>query len=205
MADQTYTAGQVLTAAQQSQLQANIGMPQITPTSVTGGTIGSFGTVTTSATQSTLTINGVFSALFDSYHIVVSNMTMSSTAAGTNMFLKLATGGIAAGSNYNYGIARVDLAAGTVSAQNAALGAAGVLIGSGTGDKFGTSLDINNPFLATHTIFPNLSFAQVSTGYCGSGSGLHQTSTSYDGFQISVSGGGTFGLGTVAIFGYRKG
>jgi hypothetical protein len=204
MADQTYTAGQVLTAAQQSQLQANIGMAQITPTTVTGGTIGSFGTVTTSATQSTLTINGVFSALFDSYHIVVSNMTMSSTAAGTNMFLKLATGGSAAGSNYNYGIARVDLAAGTVSAANAALGAAGVLIGSGTGDKFGTSLDVNNPFLATHTIFPNLSFSQISTGYCGSGSGLHQTSTSYDGFQISVSTG-TFGLGTVAIFGYRKG
>jgi hypothetical protein len=203
MADQTYTAGQILTATQQTQLQSNIGLAQITPTGVTGGTIGTYGTVTTSATQSTLTVNGVFSANFDSYRIVISNMTMSSTTSGTNFFLKLATGGAAAGSNYNYGIARVDIAAGTVSGVNAALGAAGVLIGSGTGDKFGTALDLNNPFLATHTIFPNLSFSQINTGYCGSGSGMHQTSTSYDGFQLSVSSG-TFGLGTVAIFGYRK-
>jgi hypothetical protein len=203
MADQTYTSGQILTAAQQSQLQANIGMSQITPTSVTGGTIGTYGTVTTTATQSTLTVNGVFTSTFDSYHIVISNMTMSSTAAGTNFTFKTALAGTPSSTAYNYGIARVDLASGAVSGVYAATGLNGIIIGSGTGDKFGTSFDVINPFLATHTIFPAISFSQVTTGYCGSGSGMHQASTSYDGFQLAVSTG-TFGLGTVAIFGYRK-
>jgi len=203
MADQTYVAGQVLTAAQQSQLQANIGMAQVTPTSVTGGTIGTYGAVTTTATQSTLTVNGVFTSAFDSYHIVISNMTMSSTASSTVMFLKMAASGTPASTNYNYGYARIDVATGAVSGTNAALGSNGVILGVGTGDKFGTTFDVVNPFIASHTLFPQLSIVSISTGSMGIGTGMHQTSTSYDGFQLTVSTG-TFGLGTVAIFGYRK-
>ncbi len=203
MADQTYVSGQVLTAAQQTQLQANIALSQVTPTSVTGGTIGTYGTVTTTATQSTLTVNGVFTSTFDTYRIVISNMTMSSTAASTSFTFKTALAGTPSSTAYNYGIARVDLASGAVSSLFAATGLNGIIVGTGTGDKFGTSFDVVNPFLATHTIFPDISIAQVTTGYCGSGSGMHQASTSYDGFQLAVSSG-TFGLGTVAIFGYRK-
>jgi len=203
MADQTYTAGQILTAGQQSQLQENIGMAHITPTSVTGGTIGTYGTVTTTAAQSTLTINGVFTSGFDSYRIVISNMTMSSTSSLTVIFMKMSLAGTAASTNYNYGYARIDVATGAVSGTNAALGANGVILGVGTGDKFGTTFDVVNPFIASHTLFPQLSIVAASTGSMGIGTGMHQTSTAYDGFQLSVSSG-TFGLGTVAIFGYRK-
>ena len=160
-------------------------------------------TQTIGSAVASVTITGAFNATFDSYKIVLSNVTMSSTAASTSIFLRMHDGTNPAITNYNYGIPRVDLAAGTVSSFVSALGSNGILIGTGTGDKFSTTCDVLNPFIASHTIFNNLNVSQVSTGYSGAGAGMHQTSTSYSIFDIRPSTGTLTG-GTIAVYGYGK-
>ena len=160
-------------------------------------------TQTIGTTVASVTITSAFNATFDSYKIVLSNVTMSSTAASTSIYLRMHDGTNPAITNYNYGIPRVDLAAGTVSSFVSALGSTGILIGTGSGDKFSTTCDVLNPFIASHTIFNNLNVSQVSTGYSGAGAGMHQTSTSYSVFDIRPSTGTLTG-GTIAVYGYGK-
>jgi hypothetical protein len=117
--------------------------------------------------------------------------------------MKMHDGTNPANTNYNYGIARVDMAAGTVSGTSAALGVNGIIIGVGTGSKFGTSFDVINPNFAANTIFPNISLTPISTGSTGMGAGLHQTATSYTALQILPSTGTLTG-GTIAVYGYGK-
>ena len=191
MAVKTFTSGEVLTAADTNTYLNNGGLVY-----VKGQTIG------TGVTSQLIT--SVFSSTFDSYRVVISGMTMSSSAYTTNVFAKMHDGTTTANTNYNYGIARVDMAAGTVSAYNAALGTAGVQVGVGSGDKFGTTFDVINPFIASHTIFNNLSVSSPSTGYSGSGAGMHQTSTAYPSLTILVSTGTMTG-GTIIVYGYRYG
>lgn len=159
-------------------------------------------TVGTAAVPS-VTVSNAFSVDYDSYRIVISNVTMSSTASGTVIYLKMHDGTNPANTNYNDGFARIDIAATTVAGVATALGTNGVTIGRGTGDKFGTSLDVVNPNFATHTLFPQLSALNVSSGYMYIGAGMHQTSTAYTGFQIAPSTGTLTG-GTIRVYGYRN-
>jgi len=152
---------------------------------------------------STVVVSSAFSSTYDSYRIVISNVAMSATGTGTVVYCKMHDGTNPANTNYNFGFARVDIAATTLAGVTAALGVNGVLIGRGTGDKFGTSFDIVNPNIATHTLFPSLSGQNVSTGYMYMGAGMHQTSTAYSGFQIATDTG-TFTGGTIAVYGYKK-
>lgn len=177
------------------------GLELITPTGATNGTVSN-GSVTIGSTVSSVTINGVFSSTYSSYRVVMSNITMSSTAAGTGVYVRMHDGTNPASSNYNLGIARIDIAAGTVSAVTVSLGVNGVLAGYGTGDKFGSSFDVINPNLATHTLFPSMTGVNVSTGYMSVGAAMHQTSSAYTGIIVNPTTG-TFTGGTIAVYGYR--
>jgi hypothetical protein len=146
-------------------------------------------------------VTSAFSATYESYKIVLANVTMSSTSAATTILTRMHDGTNPAITNYNYGIAGVDLANGNYTNFRLQLGASGILVGTGTGDKFGCNYDIVNPFIAAHTLFPNISLMQISSGYCGSGSGMHQTSTSYSAFDIRPSTGTLTG-GTIYVYGY---
>jgi hypothetical protein len=152
---------------------------------------------------STVVVSSAFSSTYDSYRIVFSNVTMSSTATSTYVALKMHDGTNPANSNYNTGFVRVDLANGNTSGNVATLASIGVIIGYGTGDKFGTSIDVINPNIATHTLFPSVSGVNSSTGYMSMGAGMHQTSTAYTGIQIAPSTGTLTG-GTIAVYGYKK-
>jgi hypothetical protein len=191
MADQTFTTAQILTAAQMNTLNANIGL-----TYVKGQTIGTG--------VSSQVITGCFSGAFDAYRVVISNMTMSNTSAGSFIYAKMHDGTNPASSAYNYAIPRVDLANGTVSATYGRSQTTGVVVGSGTGDRFGTSFDVINPFVAYHTIFTGLTISNDTTGYAGAGSGMHQASTSYTSLQI-IPSTGTITGGTIIVYGYRYG
>ena len=191
MAVKTFTTAEVLTSSDTNTYLANSGLVY-----VKGQTIG------TGVTSQL--ISGCFSATYDAYRVVITNMTMSSTAYSTSVFAKMHTGSAAASSAYNYGIAQVDMAAGTVSANKQLSGTNGVFIGGGTGDKFGTSFDVINPFIATHTLFPVISVTADTSGYSGSGAGMHQISTAYSSLQILVSTGTMTG-GTIIVYGYRYG
>ena len=190
MAVKTFTT-EVLTSADTNTYLANSGLVY-----VKGQVVG-----TTVASQ---VITSCFNGTYDAYRIVISNVTMSSTVYTNNVYAKMHDGTNPASTNYNYGIARVDMAVGSVSAYNAALGTAGVIIGVGSGDKFGTTFDVVNPYIASHTIFDNLSVSSPSTGYSGSGAGMHQVSTAYSSLQI-IPASGTMTGGTIIVYGYRYG
>ena len=204
MAIKTFTTGEVLTAANTNTYLANSGSVAIVPTSVTLGTIIS-GTASATANSAvaSITLNGVFSSTYDSYRVVISNLTMSSNGSGTAMYAKMHDGTNPASSGYNYGVTLIDMSTAAVSATKAISATTGVIIGTGVGDKFGTVIDVVNPNIATHTLFPNLSIMQITTGYSGTGAGMHQISTAYTGIQILPSTGTITG-GTITVYGYRK-
>jgi hypothetical protein len=131
-------------------------------------------------------------------------MTMSSTIQSTAIYAKMHDGTNPASSAYNYAIPRVDLANGTISAAYGRSQTTGVIIGTGTGDKFGVAIDVINPFIASHTIFGGLTISNDTSGYSGAGSGMHQASTSYTSLQI-IPSAGTITGGTIIVYGYRYG
>ena len=190
MAVKTFST-EVLTSADTNTYLANSGLVYV-KSQVVGTTVAS------------QVITSCFNGTFDAYRVVISGVTMSNSAYTTTVFAKMHDGTNPASTNYNYGIPRVDMAVGSVSAYNAALGTAGVIIGVGSGDKFGTTFDVINPFIASHTIFDNLSVSSPSTGYSGSGAGMHQVSTAYSSLQI-IPSTGTISAGTIIVYGYRYG
>jgi hypothetical protein len=177
---------------------------------VSGGTaVGNSGlvyvkgqTIATGVTAQVIT--GCFSGTYDSYKVVISNVTLSSNGSGTAVYAKMHDGTNPASSGYNYGIPLVDMTIGTVTSTKGISQTTGVVIGTGVGDKFGTSFDVINPNLATHTLFPDLSIMQITNGYSGVGAGMHQNSTAYTSLQIVLSTGTMTG-GTIIVYGYRYG
>lgn len=204
MAIKTFVSGEVLTASDTNTYLANSGLVAVAPSSVTNGSIISgTASATANATVSTIVLKDVFSSTYDSYRIVISNLTMSSTASGTIIYAKMHDGTNPASTNYNWAFIRLDIAAGVSAVSSGALQTDGVIVGRGTGDKFGTTFDVVNPNLATHTIFPFLSGVNVSTGYIYTGAGMHQTSTAYTSIQFAPSTGTITG-GVFTVYGYRK-
>ena len=191
MAIKTFTTGEVLTAADTNTYLANSGLTYVKSQLIGTGV----------ASQ---VITTCFNGTYDAYRVVISNMTMSSTAQGTSVYAKMHDGTNPASSAYNYGIPRVDLANGAVSAKYGSSQTTGVVIGSGTGDKFATSFDVLNPFIASHTIFGGLTISNDTSGYAGIGAGMHQASTSYTSLQI-IPSTGTITGGTIIVYGYRYG
>ena len=204
MAIKTFSVNEVLTASDTNTFLANAGLVTVIPSSVTNGSIIS-GTASATANSgaANVVVNGVFSSTYDSYRIAISNLTMSSTSAGTLIYLKMHDGTNPANSNYNLGWVRIDIAAVTLSAGSLNLANTGIIIGAGTGDKFGTTFDVVNPNIASHTIFPQISAINVSTGYSYIGAAMHQTSTAYTGFQL-IPSSGTITGGVITVYGYRK-
>jgi hypothetical protein len=180
-----FISGEILTAANMNA----VGLWLIKSQTVTG-------------TPSAVVIPSAFSADFDSYRVVISNLTMSANAYTTNVFVKMHDGTNPVSANYNFGVPRVDLGSGAVSSLFGALQTTGCIIGTGTGDKFSTAFDILNPFNPSHTVFSGLTVSAASNGYSGAGSGMHQSSVGYPAFQVLVSTGTITG-GNISVYGYR--
>lgn len=181
-----YSSGDVLTAA---DLNASSGLVLIS-------------TISVGSSVSNVQINNVFDATFDNYKISVSGVTMS-TSSGNSMYLRLSSGGTTAITNYQFGLAKIDIAAGTISAGSGASSNV-MFVGKGVGDKFGTVFDVVMPYISTHTIFPCIGGVEVSTGYAYIGIGQHQTTASYDGFRLQPLTGTLTG-GTIRVYGYNNG
>jgi hypothetical protein len=190
MAVKTFT-NETLSASDTNAYLANSGLVY-----VKGQTIGNGVT--------SQVISSCFSGTYDAYRVVISNMIMSDTTYGNNVRVKMHDGTNPASSAYNYGIIRVDLSNGVVSAQYGRSQTTGVIVGTGTGDKFGIGFDVINPNIASHTLFNGIGNCNDTTGYAGSGSGMHQASTSYTGLQLLVNSGTMTG-GTIIVYGYRYG
>jgi len=183
----TYAPGDVLTA---SSLNANLVFAAANPTGglvrVGGGTLSGASTAFTN----------VFSATYEAYKIVFSNVAPSST---NDNYLNMILGSTITG--YFYGYSRTDFITGVASGDSGGGSDTGFLrIGQGV--TFGLIIDLQNPFLASKTSMQlqSASYNSVTTQKSLSGSGFLNNTTSYTGFTISI-GTGTV-TGTVNVYGY---
>jgi hypothetical protein len=169
------------------------------PTSVTGGTLvggkASFSAVTA------VTLNGVFSALYDNYLILLDITSMS---AANVVNAQLTSGGTPSATGYLY-----QLLAATNGAASAAAGTGGTIFPlSSANSLLGGSYEMKafNPNRATQTKFL-VNAITITSAVTGSFSyemsaGMHNVSTSYDGIEFLTSSANTM-TGTVAVYGFN--
>lgn len=184
MAEQTFTAGQVLTAAQMTTLQTNIGLAF-----VKSQTIGS--------AVSSVAVTDAFSTTYDNYKIFINGGAGSSTS-GVTMILTGSTAGYYQGNT----TVRYDTAA--VAGTSVNNGAA-FSIGRSWTDTIALSFELINPFLAkTTAITGSYNDTRGTAGTTANQyTGFHSVQTSYTGFTITFDTG-TYTGGTITVLGYRK-
>jgi hypothetical protein len=186
MAIKTFTTGEVLTAADTNTYLANSGLVYITQATLTGAAVS---------------IQGCFSATYDSYLLQFSNAKTTGAAVNTWQLLNGATPITTA----TYNKQRASLQGGAWVLSNDPAQTAGNAITTGNECGQGGTLTIVNPFLATTTI-------SYSTGiYSGNAvlpylelmPTLHTGTTSCDGIKIIAQGTG-FSTGKVVVYGFRQ-
>lgn len=178
-----FVAGSVLTAAQLNQ-------------------IGAWRTKaeTSFSAASTVSADNVFTADFTNYKIL---FRWTNSAAADPIF-KLRVGGVAASTNYN--IERLTVDSTTVSGVRETAQTY-FLLGGNTNGAFNSAVEINlfGPQLATATNINSnqiLSSGAYTTPVIRIHSGNHSTTTSYDGFEISVTVGTI--TGNYAVYGWNQ-
>lgn len=184
------------------------GLVPIVPSSVTitGGsaTVNTYGLVTATGTTD-IALNNCFSSAYDRYKIVI-----SLTYSGDQAFLmKLRAAGTQSSTGYYQG--------GYYIRTNGSAGAWGLATNGGywmlgnssaltspSGNRLNFPIEVVHPFESVNTSFVGQSVSQDSTGvYTTVIGGMHDTTSSYDGFYMWGSNGAAFGA-TVQVFGYRK-
>jgi hypothetical protein len=144
-------------------------------------------------------VNSVFSATYDNYLLVISGITGNGTMT---VDLRLRASGTDSTANYYWGIALTNASATSIPSGGNNAGTYRLM--NVTANKRGfVNLNIEDPFLASDTLFNGSLTGEFSGSVAGGESGgLHTAATSYDGFTI-LSGGGTI-TGTVSVYGYNK-
>lgn len=183
MPDQTFTSGQILTAAQVTNLQANSGLVSI-------------GTYTNSATT-TLTASGCFSSTFASYHLVF-NGTGGTSASG-DITCQFLVGAAPTTANYTNSIIFNSNSAGPTRAYNA--GIANFVIGSNGASGSVFSYDIFAPNFARATVVVGTyaGFGTVSS-FTASNWAQQSDSSQFTGLTLTAANSFT---GTLQVYGYR--
>ncbi len=163
-----FSVGQTLTA---SQMNA-VGLWKISSTVITN--------------QAQLTLNNIFSSDFSNYKVQI--FGLSSSAGTFNWQLRLrASGTNSATANYFAGYNYTTYAGATAGyGDNSATGWNMSYITNTAGDLSFFDIDFFRPQLATMTTFRMQGLAPDSMRI---GSGVHNLSNSYDGFQIIPTGG----------------
>jgi len=181
MPQQTFTAGQVLTAAQLTTLQDNSGLQFIKSQTIGAGV-------------SSVTVTGAFSSVYDNYKIVISG---GASSVATN--LRYQNGASATG--YYAGGVTVAFATGTVVGFNDN-NSTSLTCGTTFTDGLLCDLTILSPFTAAQKTYFSIGQATYSTG-SGSGAGYHNVAASYTSFVI-LPQAGTLTGGTISVYGYAK-
>lgn len=164
------------------------GLSLIAPTSIAySGTGATSSAGTTSFTACTsVSVNGVFSAAYSNYLIVVD--AAASASAYNSVLLRLrASGTDATGANYNH--QRMSLYNATTNAGRVT-SATGLSLGNtGTTRRNLFETTVFQPFVAVSTGFMTRNFANSDSGSTEAfvGFGDHTLSTSYDGLTIYTS------------------
>ena len=188
MAEQTFTSGQILTAAQMTTLQTNIGLNWISTTTFSGATTAQF--------------QSAFTSAYTNYRVLIS----ITGAAANACYLRWLVGATAQTGN----ILSVSIAASTSGAA--------VVTAANRSDQFGLvgavyatypttyELDIFAPQTVSYTSYNmqtgvgGISVSDASVFICG---GRNIATTQMDGFELTTAGGTNIS-GTMTLFGYRK-
>jgi len=183
MAEQTFTSGQILTAAQMTTLQTNIGLAFISSTTVGTGV-------------SSVSVAGCFTSTYDNYRIILSNIDASSTDNVLTMSLNNS-----AGSTYIYVSSRLNYTTGAQGGNNSAGTTSWMLGLTSTSDNMDYVIDVISPNLVKRTAFNVLGSSDSNYIY---GGGQDTNAATQTGFSINTSGGVTMTGGTINVYGYRK-
>ena len=194
------------TYATQSYADAQPGMKMVVPTSVAvgsgSGSVATQGTVTFSGASS-VSLNGCFSATYESYYIVF-DITTATATSGLQMRVRV-SGADNTSSNYRYNSLTVADNVGTI----------GVSRSNGTNTLFddigrldngyGASGFINffSPFTSNRTRIVGQSSGNdsVPANCLRSYTGNMTVTTSYTGFTLFAASGNI--TGTIGVYGYR--
>jgi NADH:ubiquinone oxidoreductase subunit F (NADH-binding) len=180
MPDQTFTAGQILTAAQQSALQTNIGLTFIKSQTI-GTAVGS------------VVVPSAFSTDFDNYLVTVNGGVSSS-----NQLVALQLGSKT--TNYKTQLNFASFS-NTASALGSTTATSFTYTLAATTDGLNGYINILSPFLAKNTIVQS---AWCSPAEAGTNTGITGDTTSYTAFTLIAGGGANMTGGTISVYGYRK-
>jgi hypothetical protein len=185
MPDQTFTAGQILTAQQQTDLQTNIGLTFIKSQTFTSGTAN--------------TITNVFSSSFDSYKVIISWKPSVQTTGSVKLepVVGGGTGYYAGGISMTYTGALVAYR----SDNNGTTWGGGIVTGT---DGTNITMEIHNPAVA---LFTNMEMNTHDTRVAANnavtlGGGYIANTNTYT--NLTFTSGTAVTSLTITVYGYRK-
>jgi hypothetical protein len=143
---------------------------------------------------SSLTISDVFSAEFDNYRILISNVDCGAGSQDFKLTLGSTVTGYYATQEYNLPTSSTT---GKIYQNNAAYWGVGF---TGTLDDACMSIELHAPYLSKYTTVHSL---WQGNGYDGSTSGTLTNTTSYTSFTL-VPGTTSMASGMIRVYGYRQ-
>ncbi len=176
------------------------GLIVMPPTSIaysgTSAAINTDKSVSFSAVTS-LSLNGVFTATYDNYMIVVRFVA----STGINPNLRLRVGGVDNSTASSYVWEQLQAGGGVVTANRTTT--TSIPIGLiGTAQRAGGTTYVFGPAIAQPTAFRTVGASNIDNAEFYDYSGTHNQSTSYDGFSIIPSSGNMTGL--LTVFGFNN-
>lgn len=187
MAVKTFTTGEVLTAADTNTYLNNGGLVYITSTTI--------GNAVTSAS-----VSNCFSSTYDNYKIIINGGTGSAADVLTLQLGSAATG-------YYAGVSRVTYDTGAAALLNDNNNTSWRYFGVINTNAITMNVELFDPFNSKVTRISGYWIdTRVTAGIAsGSGAGVLNDTTSYTGFTVTRSTGGTTMTGgTITVYGYRK-
>lgn len=150
---------------------------------------------------SSVTLNNAFNANFDSYRVIYSGGTMTSSSGDSQIAGRLGS----ATSGY-YEIINYVLRASNTT--NRAAGNENTTqidwIGGGWSDNASADVTIHNPFLTVKTTWNSGNYIAWGNAGMGTTAGFINNTTSYSSFTLIVTGVGTISGGRLCSYGFRK-
>lgn len=175
------------------------GMTLISPTGIafTGTSASSSGGTTTVNACSVIRLDGVFSATYQAYRVLI----IVTPTTGGNLTVRLSTGGTPNSGATSYTRQRLTVDSTTVAGQRAS-DSSWYIVSVGTGMDSLTIADFANPFAAAKTSVIAQSYDPTSGSYMFNSVGNHDQTTSYDGIEFTMRASGTV-TGKIRVYGYK--
>jgi hypothetical protein len=189
MAIKTFTAGEVLTAADTNTYLANSGL-----TYITGGALST----------ATTDFVGCFSSTYTNYRIVIDQIAWSGTAG---IYFRMLSGTTpATGGDYFWAYTGINIL-GTTSNSNGNAQTLGFLGSENNGANNlligNLSFDIFAPNTSQRTLFEGIGASVITDFASKSGIAIHNQLVAYTGIRLLTNSAVTM-TGNVNIYGYRK-